>query len=51
MVFYDVGMNHNDYIFNGIISKDTISNNQFGKQYNFKYVLIDEEIEGVEYVS
>ena len=51
VVFYDVGMNHNDYIFNGIISKDTISNNQFGKQYNFKYVLIDEEIEGVEYVS
>lgn len=51
VVFYDVGMNHNDYIINGIISKDTISNNQFGKQYNFKYVLIDEEIEGVEYVS
>ena len=51
VVFYDVGMNHNDYIFNGVICKDNISNDQFGKQYNFKYVLIDEEIEGVEYVS
>lgn len=51
IVFYDVGMNHNDYIFNGKIIKTQLENNEFGKQYSYCYKLIDEILKEVNYVS
>lgn len=48
IVYYDVGYNHNDYIFEGYIFSKVITNDDFGGLLSYKYQEIEETLE-VEY--
>ena len=48
IVYYDVGYNHNDYIFEGYIFSKVITNDDFGGLLSYKYQEIQETLE-VEY--
>ena len=44
-MFYDIGLNHNDYIFEGYMKTNKEFIDTFGSVLSYKYVSVDEELE------
>lgn len=50
IIFTDIGINHNTIVYPGKFKFDSINANKgFGKVFNYKYLLIDEPLSGVNY--